>query len=185
MHGRIEVVAGCMFAGKTTELLRRVRRYGLAKKECVLVKHINDDRYSETSVVSHDRLSMRAISCARLGDVRNVLESTEVIAIDEGQFYTDLHEVCTSLADMGKIVIVAALDATFERKPFHNVSELCADAECITKLKAVCQEPDCGNDATFTWRTASRDAPIEYVGGAEMYIPVCRDCYNTLQTSLK
>jgi thymidine kinase len=187
MCGRIEVISGCMFSGKTTELIRRIRRYMLANKECILVKHTMDDRYSSSSVVSHDERQMEAIVCSDLSSLK--YSNAQIVAIDEGQFYTNLFEVCRELANEGKVVIVAALDATYLRTPFENVSRLCADAESITKLFAVCQrEKDgktCGCDASFTWRTASRDKPIEYVGGSEMYIPVCRNCYNDLNLYLK
>ena len=177
-----------MFSGKTTELVRRFRRYELAKKRCILVKHKKDDRYSNVSVVSHDHQHVPAIVCSNLTDIKEKLEDSQIIALDEGQFYPDLFEMCRYLADKGKTVLVAALDATFLRTPFENVAKVCADAESITKLHAVCQQKKeggtCGYDASFTWRTASREEPIEFVGGSEMYIPVCRTCYIYLSSML-
>ena len=98
----------------------------------------------------------------------------DVIAVDEGQFFEDIVEYVDRWANMGKIVIVSALDGTFKREGFHNILDLVPKSEVVTKLSAVCKM--CGNDAFFTQRLGT-DTRIHLVGGEDLYIPVCRGCY--------
>mmetsp|Transcript_24835 Transcript_24835/g.53824 ORF Transcript_24835/g.53824 Transcript_24835/m.53824 type:complete len:134 (+) Transcript_24835:3-404(+) len=102
----------------------------------------------------------------------------DVIGIDEGQFFPDIVPFCDMLASEGKIVVVAALDGTFQRKPFGTVLELIPLAESVCKLTAVCK--GCFSDAAFTKRLGAETA-VEVIGGSEMYLPVCRQCYEKQQ----
>ena len=115
-----------------------------------------------------------AVSCASLMDVWSELESVDVVGIDEGQFFPDLVEFADRAGNEGKRVIVAALDATFEREAFGDVCRLLPVAEQVTKLSAVCTA--CGADAAFTLRTTG-ETEVEVIGGAEMYTPRCRACF--------
>jgi thymidine kinase len=172
--GFIEIIYGPMFSGKTTEMYRRIRRHSLAKKNCLVIKYRKDTRYSEEMLSTHDRVMMEAVSCSVLSEVLNVVQHVNVIGIDEGQFYPDLIDFCESMANQGKIVIVSALDGTFERKPFRNVLELIPKAESVVKLNAVCML--CGGVASFSKRLVDSTA-VELIGGAETYAPVCRKCF--------
>ncbi|KAF0685970.1 Aste57867_22222 [Aphanomyces stellatus] len=164
-----------MFSGKSTELIRRMRRYQHAQLKCLVVKSKIDDRYTSESLVStHDRQMMKANALKRLDEMGEEYMNYDVIGIDEGQFFADLNMFCDQAANKGKIVIVAALDGTFERKPFPHVCELIPKAENVTKLSAVCAI--CGSDAAFTRRLVSSTA-VELVGGSESYQPVCRNCF--------
>jgi thymidine kinase len=183
--GRIELIIGPMFAGKSTELIRRVRRYSRTRKNCLVIKYKADTRYSVESVSTHDRVEHRAESCSELKEVDHLLEGMDVVAIDEGQFFPDLLNFSDRVANSGRIVIIACLDADFLRKPFGDVCNLVPRAELITKLTAVCNR--CTADAAFTLRTTNATQQ-ELIGGAEMYEPVCRSCHlrfcqpqNTLQ----
>ena len=176
--GRIEIIIGPMFAGKTTELMRRVKREIHARKSCFVIKYAKDTRYStEMEVLSHDKAILRAtMSAALLSEVGDAWLKHQVIAIDEGQFFPDLLEFAQRAADGGKIVLISALDGDFQRKPFGKVCELIPCAESVTKLSAVCMM--CHDEpANFTRRTVS-SCEQELIGGADMYLATCRRCFN-------
>lgn len=179
MAGQIQLIIGPMFSGKSSELLRRLRRYTHASQKCLLIKHKCDTRYTDEHMVcTHDHVKEKALLLERLDDIEskedNITDGVNVIGIDEGQFFSSLLEFCESQANKGKIVIVAALDATFERKPFGVVCDIMPRAEKVDKLTAVCKM--CGADAAFSKRIVeSKD--VEMVGGASEYWPTCRECY--------
>lgn len=173
--GSVSLITGPMWAGKTTELQRRVRRYDVAKKRVVAVSHTEDTRYTEQAeAVTHDGHSMVARKASHLLKVTfEDGNEPHVIAVDEGQMFPDLAVACNRWADKGIIVIVAALDTTYQRKPFESVAALTPDF--ITKLTAVCS--DCYNEATFTHRTSDEDEVL-VAGGADKYEALCRACFN-------
>ncbi|EQC27820.1 thymidine kinase [Saprolegnia diclina VS20] len=178
-QGELQLIIGPMFSGKTTELIRRMRRFHHAQLKCLVVRAVIDERYTKDDLVStHDKQMIPATPVRRLAEVNDVFRQYDVIGIDEGHFYPDLDAFCDMAADEGKIVIVAALDGTFERKPFPQVCGLVPQAESVTKLSAVCAV--CGTDAAFTRRLVNSTA-IELVGGSEMYQPVCRACFTLPQ----
>eukprot|EP00771_Trimastix_marina_P000522 gnl/Trimastix_PCT/1542.p1 GENE.gnl/Trimastix_PCT/1542~~gnl/Trimastix_PCT/1542.p1 ORF type:complete len:234 (+),score=32.65 gnl/Trimastix_PCT/1542:69-704(+) len=176
--GRIEVIYGPMFSGKSTELIRRIHRHIAAKRRCLIVKYAKDCRYTEEtdeSIATHDRVTFTAKSCDRLSELGTRVRDYDVIAIDEGQFFPDIVSFCEDWANAGKIVLVACLDGTFQRKPFNNILELIPLAENVTKLSAICMI--CQRDAAFSKRLDSNDTRVEVIGGADKYIAVCRRCY--------
>ena len=138
--GWIEVICGSMFSGKSEELIRRVRRTQFAKQKAQVFKPAIDNRYSEEAVVSHNGTSVMAYSISASRDIlKRVDEKTDVVAIDEVQFFdTDILEIVQSLADQGFRVIVAGLDQDFKGEPFGQMPQLMAIAESVTKLQAVC-----------------------------------------------
>ncbi len=171
--GEIEVIYGPMFSGKSTELLRRIRRYTAAKKECLVLNYDKDNRYGTDCVATHDHVTWKAYPCASLESV--VVDSgVEVIGIDEGQFFADIVGFCERMANAGKIVIVAALDGNFMREPFGCILNLLPKAEKVTKLSAVCFL--CAKDAAFTKRIGT-ETQIELIGGKDKYVAVCRACF--------
>ena len=177
--GWIEVICGCMYAGKTEELLRRVRRIQYAKKEVVLFKPKIDNRYSEEAVVSHNKNQLKSVSISKSSEIfKHITQNTYAVAIDEVQFFdNDIVGVCNSLANSGIRVIVAGLDCDFRGEPFGPVPELLARAEDITKLSAICQV--CGAPATRTQRIingvpAKYSDPVILVGATESYEARCR-----------
>ena len=138
-----------MFSGKSTELARRIRRHKVANRQCLVVKYAGDTRYEDeredfardaktSHVITHDRQSLAAVPCVKLADVSNIVHAFDVVGVDEGQFFGDLAESCEAWARAGKTVIVAALDATFQREPFNDVLSLVPIAEQVTKLSAGC-----------------------------------------------
>ena len=165
-----------MYSGKTTELMRRLRRYSHAKKAVVVVKFSGDTRYTDQDEISsHDRVTMRAIPACLLSSIpAHLVNGCDVIGIDEGQFFPDLIDFVEAALAANKTVIVSALDGDFRRKPFGRVLELVPMAERVDKLSAVCT--GCSRDAAFTKRTVA-STQLQLIGGAESYQPVCRDCF--------
>ncbi|UKI50929.1 MAG: thymidine kinase [Clostridium sp.] len=183
--GTIEVICGPMFAGKTEELIRRVKRMQFAKKEFVVFKPQIDDRYSVDEVVSHSHLKFKAINISKPNEMLKYIKSTtQAIVIDEVQFFDEsILDIIDSLANNGLRVICAGLDCDFRGKPFGIIPSLLAMAEHITKLTAICA--CCGEDATCTQRIingrpAFYDDPIILVGATESYEPRCRRCHEVL-----
>ena len=181
--GWVETISGCMFAGKTEELIRRIKVLEFAKKEILVFKPAIDNRYSDTKVVSHAGSSVESIVVNSSAEIlENVKDSTEVVAIDEVQFFDEgICEVCNILADRGIRVMAAGLDTDFRGEPFGPMPKLITQAEFVTKLTAVCNK--CGAPATRTQRIingkpAHYDDPIILVGAAESYEARCRHCHD-------
>ncbi|HBS92238.1 MAG TPA: thymidine kinase [Erysipelotrichaceae bacterium] len=183
--GYLEVISGCMFAGKTEELIRRIKVLEFAKKKILVFKPAIDNRYSNTKVVSHSGSSVESIvvSCAK--DILDyVNDDVDVIAIDEVQFFDrDVIGVCDKLARAGKRVMAAGLDTDFRAEPFGVMPELITTAEFVTKLTAVCTV--CGAPATRTQRLVNQKPasyldPIILVGAQESYEARCRHCHTVI-----
>lgn len=177
--GWLELICGSMFSGKSEELIRRVKRATYAKQEVKVFKPAIDNRYSEEAVVSHNGTSMTShviSSSAEIWD--HISESTDVIAVDEVQFFGEsIIGDLSLLADKGYRVIAAGLDMDFRGEPFGVVPNLMAVAESVTKLQAVCSV--CGSPASRTQRLidgkpASYDDPVILVGASESYEARCR-----------
>src|SRR5829696_5295180 len=147
--GRVEVVCGPMFAGKTEELLRRVRRAVIANRRVVVINHALDTRHGDGRLASHAGLDFPSIAAAAPSDIEAAVpDDTDVVAIDEAQFFgPGLVQVVGRLAERGLVVIVAGLDVTFEGQPFEPLPALMALAERVDKLTAICSI--CGEDAVF------------------------------------
>lgn len=173
--GWIEVIAGCMFSGKTEELIRRLRRAQIAKQNVKIFKPKIDVRYSENSIVSHSEQSLPSILISDAKDILKLSADAHVIGIDEAQFFnTDLIDVCENLADKGKRVIVAGLDQDYTGAPFEPMPQLLAMAEYITKTLAICVV--CGNPADRTQRKTTSSERV-VVGAADIYEARCRKCH--------
>ncbi|MHC5562623.1 thymidine kinase [Bacillus spizizenii] len=177
--GWLELICGSMFSGKSEELIRRVKRATYAKQEVRVFKPVIDNRYSEDAVVSHNGTSMTSYAISSVADIwDHISESTDVIAVDEVQFFDEeIVAVLSSLADKGYRVIAAGLDMDFRGEPFGVVPSIMAIAESVTKLQAVCSV--CGSPASRTQRLidgkpASYDDPVILVGASESYEARCR-----------
>ena len=176
-QGWIEIIVGSMFSGKSEELIRRLRRAQIARQKVQIFKPAIDSRYATDQIVSHSEMR---IASAAVSSSRRLLEQvdadTEVVGIDEGQFFDlELPIICNTLADRGKRVIVAGLDQDYLGKPFEPMPQLLAIAEYITKTLAICMV--CGNPANHTQRlVASADRVL--LGAAGMYEARCRACFD-------
>lgn len=180
--GVLEVICGSMFAGKTEELIRRVKRFQYAKKNILIFKHAIDTRYDETLVVSHNGTTLEAQPLQNPEDIFTYLtQDTDVVVLDEVQFFDlEIVEVVRSLVRHNIRVIVAGLDKDFRGVPFPVTAALLSDAESVTKLSAVCV--CCGQPATVSQRLiegqpGSFNDPIVLVGESESYEPRCRHCH--------
>ena len=176
-QGWIEVIVGSMFSGKSEELIRRLRRAQIARQKVQIFKPAVDDRHGDDAIVSHSEMRIPSVTVASSADLlQAVAAATEVIGIDEGQFFDlDLPRVCSQLADAGKRVIVAGLDKDYLGKPFEPIPQLLAIAEYITKTLAICVV--CGNPANHTQRlVVSGDRVL--IGAQGTYEARCRRCFD-------
>ncbi|KAL6975623.1 Thymidine kinase a [Sarracenia purpurea var. burkii] len=178
--GEIHVIVGPMFAGKTTALLRRIKSEGNDGRNVAMIKSSKDTRYAVDSVVTHDGTKFPCWALPNLLSFKQkfgaeAYDKLEVIGIDEAQFFDDLYEFCCKAADCdGKTVIVAGLDGDYLRRSFGSVLDIIPLADSITKLTARCEH--CGKRAFFTLRKID-EAKTELIGGADVYMPVCRQHY--------
>jgi thymidine kinase len=173
--GWIEVIAGCMFSGKTEELIRRLRRAQIARQEVAIFKPRIDNRYSNDHIVSHSELKIPSTVVDKPSEILAAAGTAHVVGIDEAQFFDmSLVEVADQLANEGKRVIIAGLDQDYRGRPFEPIPQLLAIAEYITKTLAICMV--CGNPADKTQRTT--DASERFlVGAKDSYEARCRRCY--------
>nr|BAA77559.1 thymidine kinase [Canarypox virus]BAA77564.1 thymidine kinase [Canarypox virus] len=175
--GEIRLIIGPMFSGKTTELVRLIRRFMISGRKCIIIKHCSDSRYTEgdlEAIYTHDKISMEALSCSKLLPLIPKIDNFEVIGIDEGQFFEDIVEFSEIMANKGKTVIIAALNGDFKRQLFGNIFKLLSLSESVTSLTAICAV--CKNEASFSKRMTD-DKDVKVIGGKEMYTAVCRKCF--------
>ncbi len=180
--GWIEVITGPMFAGKTEELLRRVKRLEYAKKNIVVFKPLMDDRFSESEVVSHNNRRSKSVNISFANQIFDHIDDlTDVVAIDEIQFLdAEAVGIVEYLAGKGVRVIVSGLDRDFRGEPFSFMPKLLSLAEYVTKLTAICVK--CGRPATRTQRIVNGKParyidPIVMIGAEESYEARCRTCH--------
>jgi thymidine kinase len=174
-RGRIEVICGSMFSGRTEELIRRLKRAKFARQRVEIFKPAIDTRYSEEEVVSHDSNSIASTPVDSSASIVLFSSDIEVVGIDEAQFFDDgLVEVCNQLANNGVRVIIAGLDMDFKGIPFGPMPALCAIADEVTKVHAICVR--CGNLAYVSHRTTKNDKRV-LLGEKDTYEPLCRECY--------
>ena len=175
--GWIEVIVGCMFSGKTEELIKQLKRAQYGRQKLQVFKPQIDDRYSEDHVASHNQsLFPSTVVKSSFEILSNVEKNTQVIGLDEGQFFDDdLVEVATVLANLGKRVIIAGLDTDWRGRPFGNIPALMAIAEVVRKQYAICMV--CGEPATRTQRLVAADGDI-LVGSTEAYEARCRNHFD-------
>ncbi|HMV08042.1 MAG TPA: thymidine kinase [Cyclobacteriaceae bacterium] len=157
--GWIEVVCGCMFSGKTEELIRRLNRALIAKQKVEIFKPKTDTRYHENDIVSHNERAIRSTPVNFASDILLLAGDCDVVGIDEAQFFDEaIVDVCNTLANSGKRVVVAGLDMDFEGKPFGSMPSLLAVAEFVTKVHAICS--DTGEIASYSFRLSDNNEQV-------------------------
>lgn len=175
-NGTFSLILGNMWSGKTTELLRRYRRYTIGGKKCLLVKYKGDTRYDNSKVVTHDGVMIDAVVCEYLYEVDKCIGGYDVVCIDEVQFYKDADIFIDYWANQGKIIEACGLNGTFNRTEFPVISKLLPLTENLTFLKAVCKET--GNDAVYSnINVVVEGNNTEIIGGSEKYNAVDRETY--------
>lgn len=185
-QGFIEVITGCMFAGKSEELIRRIKTLEYAHKRIAIFKPAIDKRYSDAYIVSHNGKRVKSFVISKAEEIYAYMqEDYDVVAIDEVQFFDEeIVKICNELANQGKRVIVAGLDMDFRGEPFKVMPALLATAEFVTKLTAVCMK--CGAPATRSQRLidgkpANANDKIIQVGAKEAYEARCRHCHEVVK----
>jgi thymidine kinase len=176
--GRIELIIGCMFSGKTTALIERVRAAERAGRRVAVIKHRIDDRYRQDCVVTHESRHA-GIAARAVGGSSELVEAAgpaDFVAVDEGHFFDDgLAEECRRLAARGADVVVTALDRNIWGEPFESVRAVAAAADRVERLLAICAR--CGRPADHTQRTRPMADAHDFVGGGESYEPRCTECF--------
>lgn len=175
----VEVILGCMFSEKSTELIKRVRRYLIAGKTCMVFKNSLDcDRYDTDQIITHDKKSIEAIPVKSISEINQHIYEKEfdVIAIDEAQFFDeDIVSFSRSMSkNFNKKVILAGLDMDYCGDPFGYMGDLCCIADTVTKLHAVCV--GCGRDAKYSYRKTD-DTNVISIGAVDEYEALCEKCY--------
>lgn len=174
-RGRIEVVCGSMFSGKTEELIRRMKRAKFAKQNVEIFKPAIDVRYSEEDVVSHEGNAISSTPIDSSASILLMSAGVDVVGIDEAQFFDEhIVEVCNQLANQGTRVIIAGLDLDFKGQPFGPMPALLAIADEVTKVHAICVR--CGSLAYVSHRLVSNNKQV-LLGETQEYEPLCRECY--------
>ena len=174
-RGRVEVICGSMFSGKTEELIRRLKRAQFARQQVEIFKPSIDVRYSEEEVVSHEGNSILSTPVDSSASILLMGQGSDVVGIDEAQFFDEhIVEVCNELASRGIRVIVAGLDLDFKGQPFGPMPALCAIADEVTKVHAICVR--CGALAYVSHRLVNDDKRV-LLGEKAQYEPLCRECY--------
>lgn len=175
-RGWIEVICGCMFSGKTEELIRRLKRAQFAHQKVEIFKPLTDVRYHDENIVSHNANEIRSTPVDSSLNILLMAGDAEVIGVDEAQFFDkELPNVCAQLASRGIRVIAAGLDMDYRAQPFGPMPNLMAQAEYVTKVHAICMK--CGDLATHSFRT-SQENSLVLLGEKESYEPRCRSCFN-------
>jgi len=182
--GYLELFIGPMFSSKTTTLLEIYKKANFCNIPVSIINHSIDKRYHETMVSSHDKIMAPCFYTNNLNDVwyknenkiNNLLRDSEIILINEGQFFSDLYEVVLDMLNNNKKIYVCGLDGDFERKKFGSILDLIPLCDKITKLTSICSSCKDGTPGIFTMRLT--DETEQTVVGTYNYIPVCRKCYN-------
>ena len=181
--GWIEVICGPMFSGKTEELIRRLVRAQIAKQRVAIFKPNTDNRFSEDYIVSHNQRKIKSIQVQQTNKIMDYQDKADVFGIDEAQFFdTSIVQICRSLANSGKRVVVAGLEKDYLAQSFGSMPDLLVDAEYITKVNAICMR--CGDPANYSHRISGETTQV-VVGETDKYEALCRRCYMKLTVKNK
>ena len=173
--GWIEVICGPMFSGKTEELIRRLVRAQIAKQRVAIFKPNTDNRFSEDYIVSHNERKIKSIQVHEAMRILDYQNKADVFGIDEAQFFdTSIVQICISLANSGKRVVVAGLEKDYLAQSFGSMPDLLVDAEYITKVNAICMK--CGDPANYSHRISGERKQV-VVGETDKYEALCRRCF--------
>lgn len=173
--GWIEVICGPMFSGKTEELIRRLIRAQIAKQIVTIFKPSLDDRYSENYIVSHNNRKIKSISIKNIKDINKFSKDSDVVGIDEAQFFdNEIIDICKKLARSGKRIVIAGLEKDYQAVPFGPMPQLLVDAEYVTKVNAICMQ--CGDPANFSQRLTDEKKQV-VIGEIDKYEARCRKCF--------
>ena len=176
--GNIELIIGCMFSGKTTQLINTIKRYRSIGQSVMVINYKDDTRYGDNQVISHDKWGVESINIEHLIELKSswldLYQKCSIICINEAQFFADLKKYCLDFCNNDhKKIILCGLDGDYKQEPFGEILDLIPHADEITRLHAFCKVCNNGTKAYFTKRTNTKTDRI-VIGGSEEYIPVCR-----------
>lgn len=181
--GEINLYIGCMFSGKTSEIIKIVRRFKSINKKVMVLNYSEDKRYGDEQIITHDLIGVEAIMINNLEDIfqnksyKKIYDESDIICINEGQFFKGLVKFCQKSAnEYNKMVYVCGLDGDYQQSKFGDILDLIPCSENVVRLSALCKI--CGKKACFTKRISSSDDQV-LIGGQEDYIPVCRYHFNS------
>ena len=177
MYGRIDIIMGCMFSGKSTEIIRMINRYKALDKQILIVNHSNDTRYKKDTISTQSNINVSCVSLSNLNLIKSTpeynYENCEVIVIEEAQFFKNLYEFVLDSAEKdNKIVIIAGLDGDSNREAFGDIIKLIPKCDSVVKLHALCSICKDGTLAPFTKRLVENTDQV--LVGISEFIPVCR-----------
>ena len=185
MYGKLSLIIGPMFSGKSTELIKKIRLAKIINKKVLVIKPTIDNRYNENKITSHSFESEECITCTNLQELDNKIIDYDLIIIDEGQFFSDLKEYVVKWVDQFlKEIIVAGLDGDFQKNPMGQMLELIPHADKCKKILSLCKLCNNGNHAPFSYRLINNNEQV-CIGGAESYIPLCRMHINNEKNNVK
>jgi thymidine kinase len=178
-YGRLELIIGNMFSGKSTELIRRINREKSINKKIIVINYSGDNRYSTNSVATHDQTKVNSLKLTKLSEFnKNMINQYDSFFIDEGQFFSDLYDFTVNLVDKHKKhVVISGLDGDSNRNTFGDLIKLIPICDTIDKLHAYCNKCNNGTVAPFTKRILNNSTEVVDIGGSNKYIPVCRFHY--------
>ena len=177
----IHLITGCMFSGKTSSLINIAKMQKLMEKKVLIINFEGDTRYSSSNkITTHDNISFDCLPCGK-DSLTSVLEmdvflNANVICINEGQFFNNLVEFCTSACNRQKDIFVCGLDGDYLKRPFGEILNLIPHCDTMSKLQALCMSCKNGTPASFTKKLINSDSLVE-IGSTDIYMPVCRFCY--------
>jgi len=177
-EGYLELAIGPMFSGKTTHLIQAYKKYTYIGKRVLVLNYSDDKRYHDSMLSTHDKIMIPCVQTTRIRDIWNSREfvNSEVVLINEGQFFPDLYETVLEMIDVyKKTVYICGLDGDFKRGKFGEILELIPHCDKVTKLQSLCSQCKNGKVAIFSHRLTPEDSQI--LIGSDIYIPLCRKCY--------
>mgnify|MGYP000088145527 CR=1 FL=1 len=172
--GEIHIIMGCMFSGKSSELMKVIGKYKLLKKKILAINHIYDTRYGSEKIITHDKKEEECIQIEKLNSITDSQEyiDAEILIIEEGHFFVDLYEFVSNACDSKKKVYVAGLSGDFQLNPIGDILKLIPICDTVKKLTALCLKCGDGTEAIFSKRIEKNENQI--LVGSDEYIPVCR-----------
>jgi thymidine kinase len=179
--GYLELIIGPMFSGKTSEIIEIYKKCKFCNISVSIINHTTDTRYHETMISSHDKIMVPCLQATNLSDIwfgdsqQNELHNSDVILINEGQFFPDLYDIVVDMLEHGKKVYICGLDGDFERKKFGSILDLIPLCDNVKKLKSLCSICRNGTLGIFSMRLTNEKE--QTIVGSDNYIPVCRNCY--------
>ena len=178
-NGKLELIIGNMFSGKSSELIRRINKLKSINKKILVINYIGDNRYSSDSVATHDNLKINCLKLEKLANItHNMIQQYDSFFIDEGQFFSDLYDCILKLVDVHhKHVVVSGLDGDSLRNPFGEITKLIPICDTVDKLTAYCCKCNNGTPAPFSKKKVAETKSSIDIGGADKYMSVCRYHY--------